>query len=364
MLIESPSFPLCSYRSVRALTVLLVALCVCVLDARPASAQADALVDPCAIPGEVRSTRPGAGGPPLEIGVRALVLKVFEINEAAQTFKADAVLGLRWVDPRLSAEARGGSLGHCDLSIEDIWHPDVRAINQRAVVRRLGDRVAIDERGGVTYSQQLLADYSADLDLTEFPFDTQRLAIRVASFAYGHDDIVFIPQRLTVEELPPRDLAGWQMIEDFTEADVPPVVVDDSTFSRLDQVIVMRRKPGYYLLNFALPLCFIVLMAWSVFWLDPQSWVSQIGIATASSFTLIAFLIALRSRLPPVDYLTRMDQLSLFSTMLVFGALGEVILTSRLAQTNRLERARTVDATARWIYLGLFGVVLYSTLVA
>jgi len=319
---------------------------------------------PCEIPSETRTVRPGAGGPPLTIGVRALVLKVFKIDEADQTFKVDAVMALRWQDSRLSAGARGGRLGECGLRVEDIWHPDIRAINQRAVVRRLGDRVTIDDDGAVTYSQQLLADYSADLDLTAFPFDTQRLAIRLASFQYGAEDIAFEPEPLDVAELPDRDLAGWTMVEDFTTADVPAVVVNDRTFARLDQVIVVRRRPGYYLLNFALPLCFIVLMAWSVFWLDPQSWVSQVGIATASSFTLIAFLIALRTRLPPVDYLTRMDQLSLFSTMLVFGALGEVILTSRLAQTGRLERARSIDAVARWIYLGLFGVVLYVTLAA
>jgi len=298
------------------------------------------------------------------VGVRALVLKVFQIDEANQTFKVDAVLGLNWQDARLSADARGSGLSDCDLSVDDIWHPDVRALNQRAVVRRLGDRVTVANDGRVAYSQQILADYSADLDLTGFPFDTQRLAIRLASFQYGVDDITFQPEVIDVAELPDRDLAGWTMLEDFTAADVPPVVVDGRTFSRLDQVIVMQRRPGYYLLNFALPLCFIVLMAWSVFWLDPQSWVSQIGIATASSFTLIAFLIALRTRLPPVDYLTRMDRLSLFSTMLVFGALGEVILTSRLAQTGRLDRARSVDAVARWIYLGLFGVVLYVTLAA
>jgi len=352
--------------SIRQLSAVLLALTGLLgLDTRLwAQPAAPSNQDPCAIPAAVKRTRPDADGPPVHIDVRVVVIKIFEINEAAQTFKADAVVGLYWLDPRLSETVRGGPIGNCDFTIDDIWHPDMRAINLRAVIRRLGETVVIEPDGRVRYSQQVLADYAADLDLAMFPFDTQQLAIRLASFGYGPGDITFTVRSVEADQLPNRELAGWSFVEDFTSADVPPVVVDDRSFSRLDQVIVMRRKPGYYLLNFALPLCLIVLMAWSVFWLDPQSWASQIGIATATSFTLIAFLIALRSRLPPVDYLTRMDQLSLFSTILVFGALGEVVLTSRLAQTGRLDRARRIDAAARWVYLGLFGAVLYVTLLA
>jgi len=107
---------------------------------------------------------------------------------------------------------------------------------------------------------------------------------------------------------------------------------------------------------------FIVLMAWAVFWLDPQAAGVQVGISTASVFTLVAFLIALRGRLPPVDYLTRMDELILCSTALVFVALAEAVLTSRLAQIGQQALAMCIDAYGRWVYLAAFGAVLYVTL--
>jgi hypothetical protein len=81
------------------------------------------------------------------------------------------------------------------------------------------------------------------------------------------------------------------------------------------------------------------------------------------TFTLVALLVALRGRLPPVPYLTRMDELILFSTALVFAALAQAVLTSRLAQKEKLALAQRIDAYGRWIYLASFGVVLYVSLV-
>jgi hypothetical protein len=115
--------------------------------------------------------------------------------------------------------------------------------------------------------------------------------------------------------------------------------------------------------NFVLPLCLIVMMAWTVFWLDPEtSSGAQIGIATASTFTLIAFLIALRTRLPAVGYLTQLDKLSVYSTVLVFLALGEVVVTSSLAQRGQQLLARRLDVHARWIYLLGFAAGLWFIL--
>ena len=91
---------------------------------------------------------------------------------------------------------------------------------------------------------------------------------------------------------------------------------------------------------------------------------SQIGIATASTFTLIAFLIALRTRLPAVGYLTQLDKLSVYSTVLVFIALGEVVVTSSLAQRGRQRLARRLDVHARWIYLLAFAAGLTLVLAA
>ena len=62
--------------------------------------------------------------------------------------------------------------------------------------------------------------------------------------------------------------------------------------------------------------------------------------------------------IPRVDYLTRLDELVFSVTVLVFLALGESIITTRLAMQERHDLAIRIDRVSRWVYLSLFAGVL------
>ena len=109
--------------------------------------------------------------------------------------------------------------------------------------------------------------------------------------------------------------------------------------------------------NLALGL--IVFMAYAVFWLDPTLIGTQIGVATSTVFTLIAYNFALSDILPRISYLTRADFFLVGCMFLVFGALGEAVLTGVLAQDeDRLMLARRIDVLARVIYPLCFALIL------
>jgi cadmium resistance protein CadD (predicted permease) len=57
-----------------------------------------------------------------------------------------------------------------------------------------------------------------------------------------------------------------------------------------------------------------------------------------------------------------MDELVLAATVLVFLALLEVIITSRLVQKGQTQRAETIDHYARWMYPLTFVVLLVFSL--
>ena len=158
-------------------------------------------------------------------------------------------------------------------------------------------------------------------------------------------------------------LPGWHIVSNVSDADVTPIITAAGEHTRLDHTIKIARQPAYYIWKYVIPLCFIVLMSWSVFWLDPEHVGEQIGVATATTFALIAFLISLRQGLPQVAYLTRLDQLAVSATVLVFLALGEAIVTSRLTQRGQSELGRSLDRYGRWLFLGIFVAVLFVTLV-
>lgn len=112
--------------------------------------------------------------------------------------------------------------------------------------------------------------------------------MQFASFSYGPDTVRLVSEALMDQGERRYSIAGWHILSDYVEDNVKPLRVGHEAFSRLDHAILVQRQPGYYLWNFVLPLILIVLMAWTVFWLDPTAWGAQIGIATASASMLMS----------------------------------------------------------------------------
>jgi hypothetical protein len=285
--------------------------------------------DSCSIPKSLRRTRPDPEGRPVRIEIALRLVDVIEINEVVESFKVDFVMDLRCL------------------------------IYQRSIRRDQEADVDIAADGSVQFSERVFVELSSPLDMRDFPFDRQELRIEIASFEYGRNDVVFtvVPSSDRLETV---SMAGWEIHRNWSEADVAPTV--PSEHARVVYRIFVVRDAGYYVWAAIVPLCFIALMAWSVFWLDPAAWAPQIGVSTATIFTLIAFRLGLRQLLPRTSYLTRADELVLWITALVFLALAEVIVTSRLAQRDRVSLARRIDQTGRWVYLALFLGILFFTL--
>ena len=125
----------------------------------------------------------------------------------------------------------------------------------------------------------------------------------------------------------------------------------------------MVRPRGFFLIKVLLPLCLIVCMSWAVFWMNPKYLPPQIGVSTSAVLTLIAFQFSLGYLLPRLSYLTRADRFVMGSAVLVFGAFGEALLTSSLADRGQNERALKIDGIARWVFPIGFLIVLVISFV-
>jgi len=344
--------------------VLSLILWVIALYIDPASVLSQGLsTDVYIISKTLTRIRPDHDGKPVQVEVGIFIIDVIDVDEVTESFEADFLLNLKWQDPRLSEVAFGFSLEDYKLSLSDIWHPSIHPINRRGLTREQVRDVDIDPEGTVRFSERIYGEFSSPLDLVEFPFDDQQLKIQLASFEYGPEDVIFIVDSAKTGRSDEILLGGWDIIKNASNVDVNPMSGVVGAHTRIVHTIVISRHVGYYVWKFIVPLCLIILMAWSVFWLDPKIYVvSQIGVATASVFALIAFLLSLRQMLPRVSYLTRADELVLGATILVFLAMAEVIVTSRLAHKERINLARKIDKVSRWVYLLFFTILLSSTL--
>ena len=303
------------------------------------------------------SLRPGYGSGPTPVQVGVFLIDLVNIDDVRQSFTASLYFEVGYKDPRLADPAAPGLR---IFSLGEIWWPDLGLVNRRSLQILFPHQLRVDREGNVTYRQRVYGDFSAPLNLRAFPYDTQQLPIEVASNTLGPEELNLSANLEETGRMDSLSQAGWSVLTEGLE--VRPHRIEKHGREQLVFSLTASRKSPFYRWSILLPLCFIVLMAWCVFWIDPQFVNPQISLSTASTFALIAFRFSLRSMLPKVDYMTYLDEFVLACTVLVFLALGQAILTARLSKTGQGELAGRIDVWSRVVYLVAFGLLVATTL--
>ncbi len=320
----------------------------------------------CTVPENTQAIRPGAEGEKTKVYMGFFLIDVKEIDDVEQTFTADIVFNSTWNDPRLSEKSIGRSLERCTIKLQDIWHPSFIDVNRSKGEKLLPKVVRVDSEGKVNYKQRYIGTLSSDLDFTDFPFDSQVLHFILAAYGPDAEHMVFVQDKKFSGSRDHFSIEGWHvgLLDAVTssEAVKSQGTGEVRNFARIDFRMSAQRDRNYYVLNVLIPLCLIVLMAWAVFWIPPTAIGPQVGLSTATVFTLIAYRFSLSYQLPKVSYFTRIDKFVLFSTILVFLALGTAVVTSKIASEGNEERAKMIEKWARYIYLFAFGIILIFTL--
>jgi hypothetical protein len=93
--------------------------------------------------------------------------------------------------------------------LDKIWNPRLTVVNNRGLNFLLPEVATVDRQGNVVVRQRLSGPLAVDLDLRDFPFDTQRLPIDVVSYQYSQSEIVFSEKSELVARLDDLGDEGW-----------------------------------------------------------------------------------------------------------------------------------------------------------
>ncbi len=317
----------------------------------------------CTIPPELKVGRPDPEGTKTPVKVGFYLIDLKDISDLDQTYTADVFFNITWNDARLSEKSLGKSIKDCIVDRSVIWYPLVLDANRDDGKELLEKVVQIDKDGNVNFKQRYIGTLSSDLNFEQFPFDTQELHFVLAAYGPDADKIEFVHDKEMSGSRDSFSIEGWKI------AMMDPLITEEvvkeqgRSFARMDFYLLAEREKGYYLWKIVAPLCLIVLMAWAVFWIDPSQIGPQVGLSTATIFTLIAYRFTLGFNLPKISYFTKMDTFVFLSTVLVFTALGVAILTSREASEGRRDRAIGVEKIARVVYIVLFLLIALFALI-
>lgn len=290
---------------------------------------------------------------------------VTRIDSAEQTFTTNFVLILRWRDPQLAHAGPDAKR----YALDDIWHPRILIANEAGDLEySLPEEADVAPDGTATYRQRIVGSFSQTLNLRAFPFDQDTFRIRFLVPGERPQNIQFEPDpngiaaglRQGVGMAEALTLQDWRVTS--TTSGVKPFQASPQVeLASFEIAFTAARRANHFVIKVIIPLILIVMMSWAVFWIEPNDANTQMAVAVTAMLTLIAYRFSIDSDVPELPYLTRLDAFILMSSLLVFFSLIEVLLTSKLANRDRMELARTIDRHCRWAFPLLFAIGTWIT---
>ena len=161
------------------------------------------------------------------------------------------------------------------------------------------------------------------------------------------------------------DIPGWNK-KSFKIDNLPftPVTQYEGEYNDSHMVeLVIERKPGYYIFKVIFPILLILLICWSVVWVDPKELEARLTITIVCLLSLIAYNFVIDSELPKLEYLTVLDWIILISY--IYATIPNLlsIISFRLLKTNlplgnKIEQLSKRYGLASYIFLIFFIVLL------
>lgn len=323
----------------------LVAAVLAILTLRPAplAAQMD---------GAETTAPPLVNGQPVKVAIGLVITNIAQIDVADEQFLVDGYLFVHWRDPRLAHQSAPGG---APLAVDParIWLPSLELVNAVKPRDRYDRRVTVNDAGEVHYVERFDAELSSKFFLRSFPFDTQTLQIDIHPFPGGDmqtvDFVLDHELTWTSDELVNySSLAEWDVAA-MTSVPGRVKLVNGLEISELRFEIKVVRRYQFYLWKVFLPLLLMVLLSWTVFWMETFDLQNQIQVAVITLLTVIAFGLAISSNLPRVPYLTFCDAFFLTCYIFVFIAILELMTVHVTHRIRGKDLGLRIRRVSRWL---------------
>ncbi|XP_050401517.1 neuronal acetylcholine receptor subunit alpha-10 [Patella vulgata] len=240
---------------------------------------------------------------PIDVYVGIAVRQVIELNEPKQILTLNAWMRLAWFDCQLIWNvSEYGGIDNLVLPFQKIWTPDITLYDNAAdELTGLKDyRPSVNSDGKVTYLFPTVIDSLCRVDVTYFPFDTQKCPLTFGSWAYTGSEVDIWNKSAT------GDISSFKVNTEWTLESVPlkrtvtlypssPEPYPDVTF-----YVTLRRKPLFYVLNLLFPCILITSVAMLGFLLPPDAG-EKVSLEITVLLSLAVFLLVVSETLPPTS---------------------------------------------------------------
>jgi hypothetical protein len=298
---------------------------------------------------------------PSQVEINLQITELDNIDELNSHFRFEGYGDFRWCDPRMAfdANAEGQNVRRYFGITRETPHWNVNltianSIGAVDVTRRL---IEIHSDGSIRVSGYFNSKVAALFDLRQFPFDEQTFEIQIESFTYNSEMIELFTNDNQIRYAPGLYLPEWRITGIDSRVENTLNVRDLVPFSRVVIGLHVARQWGFYVYKLWVPLFLIVVLSWSVFWMQGESLANRIRMSATAFLTVVAYQFAISGSLPKVAYLTLMDRLMVASFVLIALTALQSMLVVKLGNAHP-KRAVRLDRISRWLFpMGYLGII-------
>ena len=313
----------------------------------------------------IMSSEPFLLAPPVEtspVVVRARfdLYDVNEINDENETFEFTGVFTLKWNDPRqafdpavvgVDEKVFQGDYQFNELSTG--WYPQLVLVNESGLYQVDGVVLRVKPDGTSTLIQMLNAVAETDFNMRRYPLDEQHLEAIFEVLGFDRDEVL-----LQVESDASSSLASEVRIPHWIITGANLSVRDHSASyagrqgvsSAFVMSIDVQRDPFYLGRLVTLPLIIIVLLSFSVFWMEKSSLGDRVSVSFIGILTGVTYQIVMSDKLPSISYATLMHGFLGLSFLTMCATVVINLVVGALDQQGKSELAdRNLDAAGALI---------------
>ena len=199
-------------------------------------------------------------------------------------------------------------------------------------------------------------------NLKSFPFDRQTLKYTMVNDNYGLSDRLLFPQTFTYETLndfiKKDDIPGWEKKSFNIKKFFYRNSTDPTNFGRdgIQIEIEIERKHGYYIFKVIFPIVLILIVCWSVVWINPREIEARLTITIVCLLSLIAYNFVIDEELPKLEYLTVMDWIVL--TSYVYATIPNFLSIYSFANKSSTQITDKVDSLSKKFGLSSYLLII------
>lgn len=319
-------------------------------------------------------------GPPIQDGpvvVQAYIKldEIDEINDDDETFEFAAITVLEWHDPRQAFDPAVAGVNEKIFEgyyeYEEIftgWNPQFVLINESGMYEKNGVILKVQADGTSTLIEKLNATAEMKLDMRKFPFDNQHLEAVFQVLGYDKDEVLIKVKSVETNVLQNRfQLPQWNIVDVNTSVRELSEVYGkgESVSSALVLSIDVERKSFYVVRLVIIPLIVIVLLSFSVFWMDRSSLGDRLNVSFIGILTGVAYYLVTSDQLPRISYFTLIHAFLNLSFLIMVATVVINLVVGGLDKKGKIELGDRVDSSCRWVFpLVYFGLLLLMFAVA